>query len=41
MILRQLIGLGALTISTIVPLLAARAILGAFFRLFLEGAPKD
>jgi hypothetical protein len=40
-ILRQVIGLAALSISTIVPLVAARAILGAIIRLFLETAAKD
>ena len=40
MILRQLIGLGALAISAVVPLLAARAILGAIVTLFLEPATK-
>jgi hypothetical protein len=40
-ILRQLIGLGALTVSTLVPLVAARAILGAIIRLFLETAAKE
>jgi hypothetical protein len=39
-ILRQLMGLGALAISAIVPLLAARAILGAIITLFLETATK-
>jgi hypothetical protein len=39
-ILRQLIGLGALSISAIVPLLVARAILGVIITLFLETATK-
>ncbi len=41
MILRQVIGLGALSLSTVVPLIAARAILGVIIRLFLAGATKD
>jgi hypothetical protein len=40
-ILRQLIGLGALSLSTVVPLLAARAVLGVIFRFLLESAAKD
>ena len=40
MILRQLIGLGALSIGVMVPLLVARVILGAIITLFLENATK-
>jgi len=41
MILRQLLGLGALSLSTVVPLIAARAVLGVIFRFLLESAAKD
>ena len=39
-IMRQLIGLGVLSISAILPLVAARAILGAIVTLFLGTTPK-
>ena len=40
MILRQVIGLGALTLSAVVPLWTARAILGAIIAL-LRHHPKE